>query len=197
MANSFGIDGGKSLWLWVNAGDYPDGAYKNGATDSTHLQYYGAYKFAQCVAKGIRDTSNGSSSYAAEQNISEANRAALATLASTVTLNEAATAPSQVTGLEVVSAGSSSVSLRWEKDDASELYYIYRAELAGGETAEDVTFDAADKYSVSSSVKYTDSNCEAGKTYVYAVAGFNDKGTGRVFRKGYSNDQGCRLEIRF
>lgn len=199
LANSFGIDGGKSLWLWVNAGDYPDGAYKNGATDSTHLQYYGAYKFAQCVAKGIRDTSNGSSSYAAEQNISEANRAALATLASTVTLNEAATAPSQVTGLEVVSAGSSSVSLRWEKDDASELYYIYRAELAGGETAEDVTFDAADKYSVSSSVKYTDSNCEAGKTYVYAVAGFNDKGTGEFSEKVTvtTKDAGWKFDFNY
>lgn len=199
LANSFGIDGGKSLWLWVNAGDYPDGAYKNGATDSTHLQYYGAYKFAQCVAKGIRDTSNGSSSYAAEQNISEANRAALATLASTVTLNEAATAPSQVTGLEVVSAGSSSVSLRWEKDDASELYYIYRAELAGGETAEDVIFDAADKYSVSSSVKYTDSNCEAGKTYVYAVAGFNDKGTGEFSEKVTvtTKDAGWKFDFNY
>ena len=52
VCNNFGIEGAKSLFLWVAAGEY-EGAYAGGASDSTHLQYYGAYKFAQCVAQGI------------------------------------------------------------------------------------------------------------------------------------------------
>ena len=55
LCNEFGIEGAKSLFLMVEAGDYPEGAYAGGANDSTHLQYYGAYKFAQCVAEGIVD----------------------------------------------------------------------------------------------------------------------------------------------
>ena len=36
VCNSFGIEGAKSLFLWVAAGEYT-GAYAGGASDSTHL----------------------------------------------------------------------------------------------------------------------------------------------------------------
>lgn len=183
LANSFGIEGGKSLWLHVTAGDYSTGAYTGGTSDSTHLQYYGAYKFAQCVAKGIKEASDDSTSYEAEKNVNDKNKNALKALAAYVTLNEADSAPGAVTGLETTTVGSSSVSMKWTADDASEMYYIYRAVLESGQSADDVTFDADEKYSVTSSTKYTDSSCEAGVTYVYVVAGFNDKGVGELSEK--------------
>ncbi len=37
LCNEFGIEGAKSLFLMVEAGDYPEGAYAGGANDSTHL----------------------------------------------------------------------------------------------------------------------------------------------------------------
>ena len=52
---------------------------------------------------------------------------------------------------------------------------------------------------MSSSVKYTDSNCEAGKTYVYAVAGFNDKGTGEFSEKVTvtTKDAGWKFDFNY
>lgn len=167
LCNSFGKEGAKSLFLHVAAGEYPDGAYAGGATDSTHLQYYGAYKFAQCVAQGILESSS----------------AALADLKTKVVMNVPATVPGTITNLESTTVGASSVSMKWNADADSELYYIYRQELPDGMTAEDVDFSSANKYSVSSINKYTDNGCEAGVTYVYAVRGFNEKGLGEFSDK--------------
>lgn len=167
VCNSFGIEGSKSLFLHLNAGDYPDGAYAGGATDSTHLQYYGAYKFAQCVAQGILESSH-------------ANLAALQTK---VVLNIPENVPSAIEGLASTSVGASSVSMAWEKEEDAELYYIYRAVLENGEDASDVDFTDAAKYSVSVTNKYTDAGCESGKIYVYAIRGFNEKGLGEFSDK--------------
>lgn len=159
LCNSFGKDGAKSLFLMVEAGEYA-GAWAGGANDSTHLQWYGAYKFAQCVAQGIQDNSE------------------LSDLASKVVMQIPANVPGKVTGLKSVTVGASSVTLGWDAVEGAELYYIYRKALAEGETAGNVDFSAAEKYSVSSKAGYTDSGCESGVTYVYAVRGFNEKGLG-------------------
>lgn len=157
VCNDFGIEGAKSLFLHVSAGDYPSGAYAGGATDSTHLQYYGAYKFAQCVADGILE-------------YDETDK--LDTLKGYVVSKKSDSVPEKVTGLKITSTGATSVSFSWDAEETAELYYIYRAE------SDD--FKDAEKYSVTSSTKYTDNACEAGKTYYYAVAGFNDKGVGEL-----------------
>ena len=167
LCNSFGIEGAKSLFLWLAAGEYPDGAYANGASDSTHLQYYGAYKFAQCVAKGILESDHPS----------------LASLKEKVVMNVPANVPGTINGLTTTMVGASSVSMTWNADADAELYYIYRYKLGEGETAADVDFTNVTKYSVSSTTKYTDSNCEGGATYVYAVRGFNEKGLGELSEK--------------
>lgn len=167
LCNSFGKEGAKSLFLHVAAGEYPDGAYAGGATDSTHLQYYGAYKFAQCVAQGILESSS----------------AALADLQTRVVMNVPATVPGTITNLESTTVGASSISMKWDADADSELYYIYRQELTDGMTVDSVDFSSANKYSVSSINKYTDNGCEAGVTYVYAVCGFNEKGLGEFSDK--------------
>ncbi len=157
VCNDFGIEGAKSLFLHVAAGDYPGGAYAGGATDSTHLQYYGAYKFAQCVADGVLEYEDTDQ---------------LDTLKQYVVSKKSDSVPQKITGLKVTSTGATSVSFSWDAEDTAELYYIYRSESD--------SFDSAEKYSVTSSTKYTDNSCAAGKTYYYAVAGFNDKGVGEL-----------------
>lgn len=164
LCNSFGKDGAKSLFLMVEAGEYA-GAWAGGANDSTHLQWYGAYKFAQCVAQGIQDNSE------------------LSDLASKVVMKIPDNVPGKVTGFKSVTVGASSVTLGWDAVEGAELYYIYRKALAAGETADNVDFSTAEKYSVSSKAGYTDSGCESGVTYVYAVRGFNEKGLGEFSDK--------------
>ena len=167
VCNSFGIEGAKSLFLWVAAGEYT-GAYAGGASDSTHLQYYGAYKFAQCVAQGILEYDKTD---------------ALDGLKKYVVSKTAESLPEKIQNLTLVSAGATSVTISWDSEDTAELYYIYRTVLEDGQSIDDVDFSNAEKYSVSASRKYTDSSCEAGVTYVYAVGGFNEKGVGELSDK--------------
>ncbi len=176
ICEDFGAEGAKALFLCgVEAGDYTEGAYTGGSSDATHLQWYGAYKFSQAVAQGILD-------FAGE----EANDYALGfndqldSLAELVSINASTQAPEKVLDLESTSVGSTSVSLSWAETEGAEMYYIYRAELEAGQKAEDVDFGGATKYSVSTKTRYTDSGCESGATYVYAVAAWNSYGTGEL-----------------
>ncbi len=52
-----GGEGTKSLFLWTEPDAY-EGAYKNGSTDSTHLQRRGALVFAGAVADLIRESAD-------------------------------------------------------------------------------------------------------------------------------------------
>ena len=168
LCNKFGAEGSKALFLWLNAGDYT-GAYAGGVSDSTHLQYYGAYKFAQCVANLINEYEKDSQ---------------LDNLKTLLDLEPAfETVPSIPTGLEEVTVGATSVSMKWDVVEDAELYYIYRVKLEAGQSQEDISFDGVDKYSVSASTKFTDANCVGGNTYVYAVAGFNELGVGNKSEK--------------
>ena len=167
LCEALGVEGAKSLFLHLAAGDY-DGAYAGGATDSTHLQYYGAYKFAQCVAKLILE-------YSVDNQLD--------TLKSYVKLQMPSTVPETVSNLVTTTVGATSISFAWDSADGSELYYIYRAELTAGMTIDDIDFTQAEKYSVSPVARYTDKNCESGKEYVYAVRGFNEFGLGEFSNK--------------
>lgn len=169
LCESFGIEGAKSLFLWVEPGEY-EGAYAGGATDSTHLQYYGAYKFAQCVAAEIA-------------GIPQNGDPMLSRLQSFINLKESADVPQAVTGLMPVTAGASSVSMQWDASQGAEMYYIFREELTEGESGETVDFTNAEKYSVTAGTRYTDNGCAGGKTYVYAVGGYNEKGLGELSEK--------------
>ena len=169
LCESFGIEGAKSLFLWVEPGEY-EGAYAGGATDSTHLQYYGAYKFAQCVA---------AESAGMPQNVDPLS----SRLQSFINLKESADVPQAVTGLMPVTAGASSVSMQWDASRGAEMYYIFREELTEGASGETVDFTNAEKYSVTAGTRYTDNGCAGGKTYVYAVGGYNEKGLGELSEK--------------
>ncbi len=180
VCNNFGIEGAKSLFLMVNPGEY-EGAWAGGANDSTHLQYYGAYKFAQCVAQGIQENS------------------LLSDLASKVEMKIPENEPGKIQNFAITSVGASSVSMAWDTDSDSELYYIYRQELTEGMSIEDVDFSNAEKYSVSSSNQYTDNSCEGGKTYVYAIRGFNEKGLGEFsdYQQVTTKSAGYRFDINY
>ncbi len=54
VCNQFGAEGSKELFLWADAGEY-NGAYSKGVSDNTHLQYFGAMKFAKCLAVLVQD----------------------------------------------------------------------------------------------------------------------------------------------
>ena len=174
VCNNFGIEGSKMLFLKLAAGEVSTGAYAGGVDDSTHLQYYGALKFAQCVAQGIVDYAAGDVNGANDQ---------LDGLASLVAINTATEAPKQPTELKTTSVGATSISIAWDAAEGAELYYIYRARLEDGKTVDDVEFDKAAKYSVSGKTSYVDNNCAGGASYVYAVAGFNSFGVGELSEK--------------
>ncbi len=176
ICESFGAEGAKALFLTgVQAGDYTEGAYTGGSSDCTHLQWYGAYKFSQAVAQGILDyAAQTANEYALKFNDQ------LDSLANLVVMNAATEAPAQATNLQSTSVGSTSVSLSWDAADGSEMYYIFRQALEDGQTVDDVDFSSATKYSVTTKTSYTDSSCESGVTYAYAVAGWNSFGQGEI-----------------
>ena len=182
LCTSFGAEGAKSFFMKLAAGEYEN--YPGGSNDDTHLQYYGAYKFAQCVAKGIQESEN----------------ADLKALAPLVKMNIPENAPGKIVNLKVTSAGSSSISIAWDKDENAEMYYIYRHVLAEGEKAEDIVLTEDDRYSATSLNKYTDSNCEEGKTYIYAVKGFNEKGTSEAMSEYLvvsTKEAGIRIDFNY
>ncbi len=53
--NQIGPEESKNLYMWLEEGEYPDGAYAAGVSDKAHLQEYGARVYADMVAKMIAE----------------------------------------------------------------------------------------------------------------------------------------------
>ncbi len=53
--NHIGEEESKDIYLWLEEGEYPDGAYAAGVSDKAHLQEYGAKVYANIVAGLIRE----------------------------------------------------------------------------------------------------------------------------------------------
>ena len=53
--NRIGEEESKDIYLWLEEGEYPDGAYAAGVSDKAHLQEYGAKVYANIVAGLIRE----------------------------------------------------------------------------------------------------------------------------------------------
>lgn len=53
--NQIGEEESKNIYLWVEEGEYPDGAYAAGVSDRAHLQEYGAKIYANIVAELIAE----------------------------------------------------------------------------------------------------------------------------------------------
>ena len=174
LCNEFGVEGALSFFLHVKPGEY-EGAYANGATDSTHLQYYGAYKFAQLVAKEITTMDVSA--------LDEGTQQAVRSLAEKVVFEESKSVPDKIEGLKVSSTGSTSATLAWEETKGAELYHVYRQELTEGQDPETIDFETEERYAVSVQPTFMDKKIEKGKEYVYAIRGFNDKGLGDFSEK--------------
>lgn len=55
--NRIGPEESKNLYMWLEEGEYPDGAYAGGVFDKCHLQEYGARIYANMVAEMIQEYS--------------------------------------------------------------------------------------------------------------------------------------------
>ncbi len=53
--NKIGAEESKNIYLWLEEGEYPDGAYAAGVSDKAHLQEYGARVYANMVAGMIQE----------------------------------------------------------------------------------------------------------------------------------------------
>lgn len=53
--NRIGPEASKSLYMWLEEGEYPEGAYAAGVSDKAHLQEYGAKVYADMVAQMIQE----------------------------------------------------------------------------------------------------------------------------------------------
>lgn len=51
LANEYGMEGSKKLYLHANAGEYEK--YPDGVADNTHFSYHGAFKIAALMAQGL------------------------------------------------------------------------------------------------------------------------------------------------
>ncbi len=53
--NQIGAEESKHIYLWLEEGEYPDGAYAAGVSDKAHLQEYGAKVYANMIAEMIAE----------------------------------------------------------------------------------------------------------------------------------------------
>lgn len=53
--NQIGSEESKQLYLWLEEGEYPEGAYAAGVSDKAHLQEYGAKVYADMAAQLIQE----------------------------------------------------------------------------------------------------------------------------------------------
>lgn len=60
ILQGIGVEESKKLYMWVEAGAYPESNHKNGVTDNTHLCQAGASLFAGAVSKLIKEYSKDS-----------------------------------------------------------------------------------------------------------------------------------------
>jgi lysophospholipase L1-like esterase len=151
---SFGEAQSKSIFLQLDPGVYPN--FINGISDATHYQEYGAIKMSQLLARLIKQNSLLTS---------------LASLVPDIPVpDKVPTAPINLTALTI---GSANVRFKWDSVAGADLYYIYRAVLSNGQTAADGTYT---QIGTSVTGQYNDSTCQAGVTYAYKVAAYNEKG---------------------
>lgn len=137
--NEIGSEESKNLYLWLEEGEYPDGAYAGGVSDKCHLQEYGAKVYADIVAQMIKeydrdDRLDGLKKLAAPVSVEEISKPVRRGD------NEKAVSPDAVTGFVVqevsVENGRGSFLLNWNPVAEAAAYHIY------GKKKEELTFRA-------------------------------------------------------
>lgn len=139
--NGIGSEESKSLYLWLEEGEYPDGAYAGGVSDKCHLQEYGAKIYANMVAQMLKE-------YDRDDRLDELKRLAAPVPAAEIAKPAGkrktdgkvreTEAPDTVTGFVAqeisLENGRGSFLLNWNTVEGAAAYHIY------GRRKEELTF---------------------------------------------------------
>ena len=136
--NKIGSEESKRLYLWLEEGEYPDGAYAGGVSDKCHLQEYGAKVYADLVAQMIREYDRDDRLDALKKLAAPVAVEEVPKPADRRSENRIAQAEDAVTGFVVqeisVENGRGSFLLNWNPVEGVVAYHIY------GKRKDELTF---------------------------------------------------------
>lgn len=143
--NQIGSEESKNLYLWLEEGEYPDGAYAAGVSDKCHLQEYGAKVYANLVARAIAE-------YSGDDQLERIQKLAAPVEVSTIQkpvkqrdkngklcVHEADAVTGFVAQEISVENGRGSFLLNWNPVEQAVGYHIY------GKRKNDLTFEVVKK----------------------------------------------------
>lgn len=127
--NKIGAEESKNIYLWLEEGEYPDGAYAAGVSDKAHLQEYGAKVYANMVAQMIQE-------YEADHSLDELKALAVPQkVIEKPKKKRDASGKQQVRPADTVTGfvaqeisienGRGSFLLNWNPVDKAEAYHVY------------------------------------------------------------------------
>lgn len=128
--NEIGEEESKNIYLWIEEGEYPDGAFAAGVSDRAHLQEYGAKVYANIVAKMIAeydvdDKLDALKAVVRPVDFAEIEKPKKADVSGRVQV----TAPGQVDGFVVqeisIENGRGSFLLNWNQPEGAVSYNVY------------------------------------------------------------------------
>lgn len=134
--NEIGPQESVRLYLWLEEGEYPDGAYAGGVSDKCHLQEYGAKVYANMVAQMIKEYGrdgrlDGLKKLAAPVPVEEIPKPAGNAAAKEAASDAVTGFVAQEISLE---NGRGSFLLNWNSVEGAAAYHIY------GRRKEELTF---------------------------------------------------------
>lgn len=104
-----GEEGVKGVFLFCDAGIYPDSYYKNGVQDKTHYQKFGAIQLARMVAEGLKELDIKALTNHMNDNVTRPE-----------------TVPETPSNLKVISDKGTMFSFSWDEVSGADLYTVYR-----------------------------------------------------------------------
>lgn len=177
--NEIGQEASKDIYLWLEEGEYPDGAYAAGVSDKAHLQEYGAKIYANIVAGLIQEYDRDHrldvlKALAAPKPAAEIEKPKKVRDASG---KVRVLAPDAVTGFVVqevsVENGRGSFLLNWNQLPGAAAYRVYakKKEELTFEVAKTVTREEKEAFAI------LPFSAEAGQLWQYYVVGVFENGS--------------------
>ncbi len=177
--NEIGEEASKDIYLWLEEGEYPDGAYAAGVSDKAHLQEYGAKIYANLVAGLIAEYSRDHrldvlKGLVEPKQVAEIEKPKKVRDASG---KVRALAPDAVTGFVVqevsVENGRGSFLLNWNQLPGAAAYRVY------AKKKEELTFEVAKTVTREEKEAFATLpfSAEAGQLWQYYVVGVFENGS--------------------
>ena len=133
--NEIGEEESKNIYLWVEAGEYPDGAYAAGVSDRAHLQEYGAKVYGNIVAKMIAEYNADDRLDALKAVVRPVDFAEIEKPKKAKASGIVQTVPGQVDGFVVqeisIENGRGSFLLNWNQPEGAVSYNVYIRNKSG------------------------------------------------------------------